>query len=420
MNTIVRVGIDNIGYYIPTLRISIDKLIQELFQDDPKLLERMNNAIKTTGQRFMRITQKWQDSVCLATESILDMINDVSLDTLRFIISATETPVDASKPIASYLLGILKKLGLELSSNISTYQTQHACAGGTLGLIQAISLIASLKRESTAIVSMTDIARYEQGSTAEVTQGAGSVSLFVSKNPRLLELDVSCAGFCSEDTDDFFRPLNSVAAKVRGRYSMQCYLSSVYSALCDYCHNVELTVEEVLERTDYFCFHLPFAYMSRIALTHILHKKLHWSQEKVEDFLQRKCIQESSEIVANVGNTYTAATYFSLGHLLSKKYQEIKEAIVGKKVLILTYGSGNTAVVLAGTLAKDAPSVIESWSLLKQLDTYEETDKTYYQWWLKNDDPEGPSDKELQSLPPKSIYFQSFREDGYRTYQHVQ
>lgn len=414
-----RIGIDNIGYYVPKLRVSIQKLMKSLFNDNPELLERMCNAIKTTGQQFMRITQKWQDSVCLASESVLDLIDNVSADTVRFLVSATETSVDASKPIAAYVLGILKRIGVKLPANLSTYQTQHACAGGTISLLQCLSMILTLKKESSAIVSMTDIARYDKDTTAEITQGAGSVSLFICKNPRLIELDAETVGVYSEDTDDFFRPMSSVPAKVKGKYSMKCYLASVYNALNDYAENKGETIEEVLMGSDYFCFHLPFASMSKIALMHILRRKLKWDSEKIDSFIANKYIQESAEIISSIGNTYTASTYFSLGYLLCKQYQSIQEGIIGKKILILTYGSGNTSMVMSGTIAEKAPEIIKTWSLLKQLEDYQEINERYYREWLASELPIAPTEDEIFSLSPKSIYLKLLREDGYRIYQQV-
>ena len=414
-----KVGIDNIGFYIPKLRVTISKTMEVLFRNKPEVLERMYNAVKTTGQQFMRITQKWQDSVCLAAESVFDVIDEITIDTLRFIVSATETSVDASKPIAAYLLGILKRAGVQLPKNISTFQTQHACAGGTISLLQCISMILASRQESSALVSMTDIARYEKDSTAEVTQGAGAVSLFISKNPRLMELQVDAVGLYSEDTDDFFRPTNSLFAKVRGRYSMLCYLNSVYSAVCDYAKNNSMTVEEVFKTHDYFAFHLPFANMSVIALRHILKSKLKWNSERIEKFLVAKYIRQSAESIASIGNTYTASTYFSLGYILYQQYQLIKGDIIGKKILILSYGSGNTSIVMAGSVSKEAPSVIKKWSLIKQIEESLEVDEKIYREWLSFDLVKPPDDTEKKQLSANEVYLEQLREDGYRVYMQV-
>ncbi len=411
-----KVGIDNIGFYIPKLKVRINKTIEALFGNKPEVLEHMYNAIKTTGQQFMRITQKWQDSVCLAAESILDVIDEVTTDTLRFIASATETSVDASKPIAAYLLGILKQAGFQLPKNMSVFQTQHACAGGTISLFQCISMILASKQEASALVTMSDIARYEKDSTAEVTQGAGAVSLFISKNPRLIELQADTVGLYAEDTDDFFRPIHSITARVRGRYSMRCYLQSVYSALCDYANNSAMTVEEVLDAHDYFSFHLPFANMSVIALEHILKSKLKWSAEQIETFLVDKHIRQSAEGIAAIGNTYTASTYFSLGYTLYKEYQSIKENIVGKKILLLTYGSGNTSIVMSGTISSGAPDIIQKWSLLQQIEKGIEVDEKKYREWHSANEVIPPSDTDTSQLSQKEVYLKQLREDGYRLY----
>ncbi|XP_060083967.1 hydroxymethylglutaryl-CoA synthase-like [Ylistrum balloti] len=410
------VGIDNIGYYIPKPRVPVQLLLEKAFKEYPETFARMQNAVKTTGQKCIRITQSWQDSVCLATESVLDLLQNISLEALRFVVSATETSVDASKPISAYIIGILQKVGIRIPSNVSTYQTQHACAGGVISIMQCLGMISSAKRASTALVSMTDIARYEANTTAEITQGAGSVSVYLKKHPRLLSLDIHNVGLYSEDTDDFFRPNNSSTAKVRGQYSMKCYLDSVYNALLDCAESVGKSITEICEETHYFFFHLPFATMSTIALEYIFKRKLKWSLQKIEEFLDNKHIQQASEVISWIGNTYTSSLFFSMGYLLSKQYEAVQESIVGKKVLVLSYGSGNTSMVIPGRVAQQAPEVIQSWSLCDQLQTGNDVETQVYSTWMQHHDAIPPNEKDLNTIQSKSFYLSRIREDGYRVY----
>ena len=57
---------------------------------------------------------------------------------LGLLVVGTETGVDHSKPVASFVHGLL-----ELPRTMRVYDTQHACYGGTAGLMAAVEWIAS-------------------------------------------------------------------------------------------------------------------------------------------------------------------------------------------------------------------------------------------------------------------------------------
>ena len=105
-----------------------------------------------------------------------------------------------------------------------------------MALLSVASMLqtSNLPGES-GIVMASDIARYDTESTAEITQGAGAVAMLVENSPKLIDLDLSTVGYYSQDVDDFFRPLGSKTAKVKGRYSMDCYLESLEGAFLDHC-----------------------------------------------------------------------------------------------------------------------------------------------------------------------------------------
>ena len=137
------------------------------------------------------------------------------------------------------------------------------------------------------IVMATDIARHDLGSPGEYTQGAGSVSLLVKKNPRIMTIDPHIGVF-TKDENDFFRPIGSRTAVVDGKYSNFCYLSAMYGAFESYRKRVvgngmiRVGDEECL--TDHLS-HL----MDEIGLA---------PEEKVRD---------STLISGDVGNIYTGS-----------------------------------------------------------------------------------------------------------------
>src|SRR5512139_247831 len=154
------------------------------------------------------------DSLAVATPrrylDITDLANARGVDAagidkrqLGLIVVGTETGVDHSKPVASFVHGLL-----ELPRAMRVYDTQHACYGGTAGLMTAVEWIASGAADGrSALVICSDIARYGLATAGEPTQGAGAVAMIVSADPRLVQIDIGVSGTSSTHVHDFWRPL---------------------------------------------------------------------------------------------------------------------------------------------------------------------------------------------------------------------
>jgi hydroxymethylglutaryl-CoA synthase len=341
------------------------------------------------------------------------------LEQLRYLAVGTETSVDMSKPISSYVGGMLKEAGLAIPATLSSFQVQHACAGGTLAMLSVAGLLlASPVENESGLVICSDIARYEAPSTAEITQGAGAVSILVEKNPKLVEIDISTQGYSSKDVDDFFRPLGSVTAKVRGSYSVQCYQVALDEAFKDHCQRRNKTPKEIIDETDIFVFHVPYVGMAKDALVQLLEDYADYSPKAAVDFLDKNGFKEALESSAQIGNLYTGALYLNLASQLKTQYKMYGKDIVGKKILFSSYGSGNTMVVLSAQIAEDAPSVIESWDLESRLNHDQSASFTQYESWLNlPKDSISLNDKiQREEIPKGVFYLKEIREDGYRSY----
>ncbi|TVR07026.1 MAG: hydroxymethylglutaryl-CoA synthase, partial [Spirochaetaceae bacterium] len=214
------VGISDLTLYVPNPVMELDSLIERRIAEEPKLERRLLRAIETTGQKSMRYPELWQDNATLsaqAAHTLLSRANRDSVSGLRYLAVGTETSVDHSKPIAAYVEGMLQGAGVPVPEQISTFQVQHACAGGTISMLSVGALLqVSGRSGESGVVICSDIARYDAPSTAEITQGAGAVAMLIETNPALIELDLQTQGYASRDVDDFFRPIGSVTAKVKG------------------------------------------------------------------------------------------------------------------------------------------------------------------------------------------------------------
>ena len=120
-----------------------------------------------------------------------------------------------------------------------------------------------------ALVVATDIARYDVGSSAEFTQGAGAAAVVVSEEPRLLRLGPT-TGLYARNVYDFWRPLDRREALVDGKFSLDCYLDALRGAVADYRSALNgHGSASLLERFAAFLYHTPFPKMA-----HKAHRRL--------------------------------------------------------------------------------------------------------------------------------------------------
>ncbi len=368
----------------------------------------------------MRFPSIWEDSVTMASESALKLFKRHPKITslIRYFVSATETAVDMSKPIANYVLGCLKKAGVSLPSSLLSYQVQHACAAGSLGLLGLLTMLkvrATEESNEIAVLMCSDIARYKDETSAELTQGAGSASVLIEKNPQLLELDVQSVGMYSSDVDDFFRPTWSMHASVRGQFSVECYKSALVRAVEDYAQQCNTPPANIIKEVDFIVLHVPFAKMAHSALKHIYDKYIGASPEDFQIFLEKKHFSEGLNTVKCAGNVYTASIFVVVRDQLQSAYRDYGSKIVGKSVLMCSYGSGNTLVCMKGTVAPGAAAILNNWENDELLTRSENASYDLYHNWIRQ--PEGdPSQYAPGAMDADGFHLDEIRSDGYRVY----
>lgn len=428
MSTEVKVGISDIAIYLPKLKIDLESIIKKrALESNGKTLERvLKRTLEKTGLLSMHFPEIWEDSVTMAAQAALKLVNrkQFNLNALRYLVSGTETGVDHSKPLASYVSGILKKAGISIPQSISTFQTQHACAGGTVALMAISALLGFTNQEGeSGIVMCSDIARYSKYTSAEMTQGAGAIAMLTETNPKLVELDLKTSGYSSKDVDDFFRPLGSDVAKVKGGFSIRCYMEAMDSALIDLAQRKKTTPENLLRSADMYALHVPYPKLPTDTIKFLLNKYLTSNDEEIEQTLQDKGFYEMTSPASRSGNIYTGSMFMSLAFLLKNRYDLYGDDIVGKKILMGSYGSGNTMVFMSGTVAPNAPEVIKNWDLDGIWEHNGSTIQDYEAWIASNGQtPEQYADgleSKRSSLKPNTFFLDRIREDGYREYSYT-
>jgi hydroxymethylglutaryl-CoA synthase len=289
--------------------------------------------------------------VALAAEAARRVIAcaGIAAQDLGMLVVGTETGVDHSKPVASYVHGLLG-----LPSSMRVFDTQHACYGGTAGLMAALEWIASgAAGGKSALVICSDIARYGLHSAGEPTQGGGAVAMIVGTNPALVELDIGTSGTSSTHVHDFWRPIGQREAQVDGHYSVQCYLDALAVAYRGWKTRSGMT-SEALSR---ICYHVPFCKMAKKAHMHLRRCDLEDAGVTIDEAEECRAavsyaeqVEPSLHLCARVGNVYTGSLYLGLAGLLEKQGGELANQRVG----MFSYGSGCTSEFFSGVVSTRA------------------------------------------------------------------
>jgi hydroxymethylglutaryl-CoA synthase len=415
------IGISDISLYFPQNSIDVKTIVARRSREAPELKGRLERAVATTGQDALRFPSPWEDTATMGAEAALCLLRrnqQLFPPSIRYLAVGTESGLDHAKPVSTYVQGMLQLAGVGLPDSLSSFQVQHACAGGTLALLSVGALLnLSADVSETGLVICSDIARYDSHSTAEITQGAGAAAMLVERSPRLLEVDMSTVGFCSRDVDDFFRPLGSTTARVRGGFSLRCYMDNLECAVLDHCKRRGQDPARVLEESDFVALHTPFHNMPEMAMLEVLCKILGLDVPSARRFLEDRGFYASISPVARVGNVYCGSLYLCLCALLFDRYRIYGSGIVDRSLLLASYGSGNTMLVMSARVAPGAPEVIEKWDLDSRLTSERTSSWDEYDAWMRNGYASGcPTGPIPADGRPNCFFLGKLREDGYREY----
>ena len=174
-------GIDDIAIYIPRLYIDAADFAAARGLDPVKLQ-------KGLGVSQMAIVDANQDPACLAANACLRIMqkNKLSPDDIGRLYVSTESAFDESKAMNSYVIGMLEQVyGQGAFEHCGGVETKFACVSGSYALYDNTNWIRAGEAEGKhALVVVSDIAKYDMGSSGEMTQGAGSVVMLLNDNPR--------------------------------------------------------------------------------------------------------------------------------------------------------------------------------------------------------------------------------------------
>lgn len=411
----MKVGIDSIAFDIPQLYLPITTLSENRNIEADKL-------IKGLGLHKMSFLDVHQDVVTMASNAALQLIQQENLNPseINRIYVGTESGVDSSKPVGSFVLSNLEMILGEASfRNCDVVDLTFACIGAIDALQNCLDYIR-LNPTKKAIVIASDNAKYDLNSTGEYTQGAGSIAMLITSNPRILSFSNE-VGVSTQGVFDFFKPRRYFAKEEAlqlennpewngileneiaiykeqpvfdGQYSNQCYINRITEAYEHYKSESNQT-GKLYENWTNILMHLPYCFQGRRTFIEIFAKENpelletqvgETTKDKIKALAKRSeyvaLVNEKiypSEIASGqVGNIYTGSIFLGLLSTLCYHFQQ-KSDITNTKFGFVAYGSGSKSKVFEAEVSENWETAISKVKLFETLNNCTAIDFSTYE-----------------------------------------
>ncbi|MDA4132347.1 MAG: hypothetical protein OK454_04380, partial [Thaumarchaeota archaeon] len=323
----------------------------------------------------------------------------------------TESGLDGSRALVSDVVGMLEQVyGNGSLAHVLGYEQKFACVSGMERYLDTSAWFAAGWNTSKyALIVATDIAKYDLKSREEPTQGAAAAAVLVSKDPRLLEIVPGAFGSAlRHEKGDFKKPGGRKVALVDGMRSYGSYLSEMKLAWLNF-QTAATRARMVKQAADYATidgidraiYHNPHKKMVISAYASLLmhewrslprwkdveasigqepsregmddvtyymsdpyqdfRRKFMTSKAFVDDFDRR--VGSSLLAPELVGNSYSVSVFVGLDSL----FENDKEDLGRKKVVLCGYGSGSHAVIQANVIPDAYKEISRNFELMSQL-----------------------------------------------------
>jgi hydroxymethylglutaryl-CoA synthase len=413
----MKIGIHAIAFDVANIHLPI-KTLANARNIEPEKLE------KGLGLLKMTLPDAHQDTVVFGANALTKLIlnNNIDLREISRIYVGTESAIDSSKPISSFLSNLMEaKFGNDILSACDVVDFTFACIGGVDAMQNCIDFIR-LNPEKKAIVVTTDIAKYDLNSTGEYTQGAGAIAMLITSNPAIIAFENLWAT-STKGVFDFFKPYRSVTKKeitgndnndswfenleaeieihkdqpvFEGQYSNQCYMDRTRNAYFSF-KKLKNTTQTIYNSWESIVMHLPYSFQGRRMLSEIYaldaqnkvitgdetlveyQNKLKETSKSTEylNFVSQKL--QPAEIASSlIGNLYTGSIFMGFLSTLCHFF-DTKKDVSGTKFGFLAYGSGSKSKVFEGTIQEDWKKTIASVKLFETLQDSHEIDFETYE-----------------------------------------
>jgi len=413
----MKTGIDAIAFDVAQLHLPI-KSLANARNIEPEKLEKGLGLIKMT------LPDAHQDTVVFGANALSKLVldNQINLSEISRIYVGTESAIDSSKPISSFLIALMEqKFGEGVLAECDVVDFTFACIGGVDALQNCLDFVR-LNPTKKAIVVTTDFAKYDLNSTGEYTQGAGALAMLVTANPKIIAFENEWAT-STKGVFDFFKPYRTIAKEAitgnssndswfdnleseieihkdqpvfDGQYSNQCYMDRTRNAYFSF-KTLKNTTETLYSTWESIIMHLPYSFQGRRMLSEIYaldattpilsgsevpadyQNKLKEvsKSEEYRQFVAQKL--QPAEIASSlIGNLYTGSIFMGFLSTLAH-FSDTKKDISGKKFGFLAYGSGSKSKVFEGTIQADWQLAVAKAQLFKTLEQSHEIDFATYE-----------------------------------------
>ncbi|MFV8359077.1 hydroxymethylglutaryl-CoA synthase family protein [Flavobacterium sp. LS1P3] len=412
----MKTGIDAISFDVAKIHLPINTLAKAR-NIEPEKLEKGLGLIKMT------LPDTHQDTVVFGANALTKLISDnnINLNEIARIYVGTESAIDSSKPISSFLIALMEqKFGENTLSGCDVVDFTFACIGGVDAMQNCIDFV-TLNPTKKAIVVTTDFAKYDLNSTGEYTQGAGALAMLITSNPKIIAFENNWAT-STKGVFDFFKPYRTVSKTAitgnstndpwfenleseveihkdqpvfDGQYSNQCYMDRTKDAYFSF-KKLKNTTETVYDSWKSIVMHLPYAFQGRRMLSEIYaldasnttisgNEDASEYQNKLKEISKSDAYKEfvneklmPAEIASSIiGNLYTGSIFMGLLSTLAHFYDTKKE-ISDRKFGFLAYGSGSKSKVFEGTIQQDWKLAFAKVNLFETLEESLEIDFETY------------------------------------------
>ena len=307
------------------------------------------------GQTNMAFTNNRHDVISMSMTVVESLMNkyNVSYTDIGRLEVGTESSVDKSKSIKTYLMDLFKKYN---NYNIEGVDTINACYGGTQAIFNSLAWLQTEEcKNRYAIVVMSDIAEYEVG-PALPSGGCGSIAILLGKNAPIV-FESGTRYTYMDNVYDFFKPIkNSPYPVVDGELSKDSYIKSLDNCYRGYVNNLSknnnIDLNFINDTNNLYLFHTPYCKLVQKAVAYLkyLSDFPNNTFNTYNKIIEKKYLKKSEIIFKNtqrslllsseLGNTYTASLWMCLASLI---YSE--KNLLNKKIMMFSYGSGLASTI---------------------------------------------------------------------------
>lgn len=306
-----------------------------------------------------------------AAKPVIDRLDDGQRERIEILITATESGVDYSKSVASYVHDYLK-----LSRHCRLVEVKQACYSATAAVQLAVGYTASgVSPGAKVLITASDVTLVDaRAGYAEPAMGAGGAAVLVSDEPRVMPVDLGAFGNYSYETMDSARPSPEFdIADVDT--SLFAYLDCLSNSVADYFSRVDGA--DFLTGFDYLAMHTPFCGLVKAGHRKLMREYGAGPEQEIEEDFGRRVLP-SLHYPRVVGNLCSGSVYLALASLIDHASMR-----GGARVGMFAYGSGCSSEFFSGVVDDGSAAALAGFRVRESLDARRELSFEEYALLLK-------------------------------------